>query len=257
MHSPTQRFSDRVDFYVRSRPKYPAALLRFFQSDLGLSPLDAVADIGSGTGFLTEMFVRNGNPTFAVEPNEPMRKAAETHLGDWSNFHSINGTAEATTLGDASVRLVTAAQAFHWFDAGRAASEFRRILQPGGITAIIWNERLNDNSPFMAAYEQLIRRYRREDEPVRSGMFREGGTPVIQQFFGPAGYQQCTFENPQMLDAAGLLDRITSSSYMPLPSDPAYAELVRSATELFDKHQQNHTVRIMHETRVYYGTIGD
>ena len=121
----TQRFSERVDYYVRSRPKYPASLMRFFLNDLELSPADTVADIGSGTGFLTELFVRNGNPTFAVEPNTPMRKAAEASLGEWSNFHSIDATAEKTTLKDASIQFITAAQSFHWFNPELTAIEFR------------------------------------------------------------------------------------------------------------------------------------
>jgi ubiquinone/menaquinone biosynthesis C-methylase UbiE len=149
MISSTQRFSSRVEYYVKARPKYPNAMLRFFQSNLGLSPIHSIADIGSGTGFLTELFVRNGNPTYAVEPNTPMRQAAEAYLREWSNFHSVDGTAEATTLAESSVDFVTAAQAFHWFNPELSAKEFQRILKPGGVVALIWNERLTDASPFM------------------------------------------------------------------------------------------------------------
>src|SRR3984885_10896171 len=84
-----KRFSDRVEYYVRSRPKYPAALLQFFQTELGLTAANTVVDIGSGTGFLTELFVRNGNLTFAVEPNAEMRLAADAYLGDQPNFRSV------------------------------------------------------------------------------------------------------------------------------------------------------------------------
>jgi SAM-dependent methyltransferase len=246
MLSPTERFSSRVDYYVRSRPKYPAALLRFFQTELDLKPADAIADIGSGTGFLTELFLRNGNPCFAVEPNEPMRAAAEASLGQYPNFHSVNATAESTTLTGASVRFITAGQAFHWFDVEKSASEFHRILKPGGVVALIWNERVNDYSPFMAGYARLLQQYQHQ-APMSDGL------PEIQQFFGPGGYQFRKFENPQPLDRDGLIDRITSSSYMPLPSHAGYDGLVEAARKLFKAHQVNQTVTIMHETQVFYG----
>ncbi len=249
MLSPIERFTSRVDFYVRSRPKYPAALLRFFQTELDLKPADAIADIGSGTGFLTELFLRNGNPCFAVEPNEPMRAAAEASLGQYPNFHSVNATAESTTLADASVRFITAGQAFHWFDVEKSASEFRRILKPGGIVALIWNERVNDHTPFMAGYARLLQQYQQQT-PMADGLAE------IQQFFGPGGYQFRKFDNPQPLDRDGLIDRITSSSYMPLPGDTGYAELVDAARKLFDVYRVNQTVTIMHETQVFYGSLG-
>src|SRR5947209_595900 len=115
MSDPTQRFSDRAAYYARARPKYPAAVLRFFQNELALSPMHVVADIGCGTGLLAELFVRNGNGVLGVEPNASMRKVAEEVFDDWPNFRSVDGTAEATTLPDASANFVTAGQAFHWF----------------------------------------------------------------------------------------------------------------------------------------------
>jgi SAM-dependent methyltransferase len=251
----TERFSHRVDYYLRARPKYPAALLRFFQSDLRLSPAHVVADIGSGTGFLTELFVRNGNPTFAVEPNGPMRAAAEDSLKEWPNFHSVDGTAEVTNLANASVDFVTAGQAFHWFNVDLAAKEFRRILKPGGVVALIWNERLSDASPFMAGYDKLIETFRKDGESSRPKLQDEKGEQNIGRFFGSGGYQLATFENPQMLDREGLIDRIVSSSYMPLPGEERHAELLKSTNVLFDSHQQNHSVAVLHETRVYYGSL--
>src|SRR5690348_13627227 len=105
MGDSTTRFSNRVAYYVRSRPSYPAALLRFFQDELGLSPSHAVADVGAGTGLLTELFVRNGNVTYAIEPNDDMRAAADAALSQSPNYRSIRGAAEATTLPDASVNF--------------------------------------------------------------------------------------------------------------------------------------------------------
>src|SRR5215831_3654027 len=112
----TLRFSTRVDNYIRFRPGYPPAVLDLLRAECGLTPATAIADIASGTGIFTRMLLNNGNPVYAVEPNPEMCCAAERLLATYPNFFSVDGPAEATTLPDHSVDLVTAAQAAHWFD---------------------------------------------------------------------------------------------------------------------------------------------
>ena len=116
---PTQRFSSRVDNYVRYRPGYPSAILDLLRKECGLTPKSVIADVASGTGIFSRMLLENGNRVFGVEPNLEMRKAGEEYLAAYPNFTSVEGTAEATTLADHSVDLVTAAQAAHWFDRPR------------------------------------------------------------------------------------------------------------------------------------------
>ena len=251
----TERFTDRVDFYNAGRPSYPAALLRFFQSQLGLSPDKKVADVGSGTGLLTELFVRNGNPTFAVEPNAAMRHSAEQRLGQWPNFTSVDATAEATTLGDASVDLITAGQAFHWFEPNPTRAEFQRILRPGGHVALVWNERVVDRSPFTRAYQQFLDTHRVDRSAVRSGDITGVESDVLAKFFGPSGHHVHSFSNPQRLDKRDFLDRIRSSSYMPLPPHADYDRIMRAAEQLFDTHQSHGAVQVEHDTRVYFGAF--
>src|ERR1700732_4463749 len=95
-----QRFSNRVADYVRYRPGYPAEVLTLLRTDCGLKSGHVVADIGSGTGFLSELFLKNGNRVFGVEPNEAMRQAGEEYLASYDSFVSIDASAEATTLDD-------------------------------------------------------------------------------------------------------------------------------------------------------------
>ena len=104
---PTKRFSSRVDNYVRFRPGYPPEILGFLKTDCALTADSAIADIGSGTGKLTELFLGNGNRVFGVEPNREMREAGERLLKGSANFTSVGGTAEETTLQDASVDFIT------------------------------------------------------------------------------------------------------------------------------------------------------
>ena len=142
MNDNTKRFSNRVDNYVKYRPSYPKEIISFLENAIQFKNDFVVADIGSGTGILSKMFLDNGNTVYAVEPNTAMRNKAEELLKNYPLFKSIDGTAEQTTLQNSSIDIITAAQAFHWFDAEKTKAEFRRILKPGGYCCLIWNERL-------------------------------------------------------------------------------------------------------------------
>ncbi len=124
----TQRFSSRVEDYVKYRPSYPKAILALLRRDCGLTPASAIADIGSGTGLSSKLFLANGNRVYGVEPNPEMREAAERLLAKYPRFTSVAATAEATTLPDVSADFVVAGQAFHWFDVpGRHAPSSPRL----------------------------------------------------------------------------------------------------------------------------------
>ncbi len=131
----TKRFSDRVADYVRYRPDYSAAMLDWLQRKQGVTPAWKVADVGAGTGISSKLFLDAGHAVTAVEPNAAMRAAATAWLGDRPGFPAIEGAANATALPDASVELVTVAQAFHWFEPASTRRElFNRCQQDGHIS---------------------------------------------------------------------------------------------------------------------------
>src|SRR3954469_19768589 len=101
-----QRFSSRVANYVRARPGYPPGVLKLFRDEMLLTQTSVIADIGAGTGISAKLFLENGNTVYCVEPNEPMRQAAENFLSSYKGFRSINASAEATTLSDDSVDFI-------------------------------------------------------------------------------------------------------------------------------------------------------
>lgn len=249
---PTKRFSNRVDYYIRYRPRYPAAIISFLR-ERGLLPNHVVADIGSGTGFLAELFLNNENRVFAVEPNDAMRAAAEASLSEDPNFISVNGTAEATTLDDHSVDLVTAGQAFHWFEPAPTRAEFVRILRPGGLVALIWNDRRLGDSPFGSAYEELLRDHTREYEQVSNKRIVSDSPEMIAQFFAPNDVELATFENGQTFDFDGLRGRLLSSSYAPMPGDAGYDEMMARLRSIFDTYQEAGVVRFDYTTSLFYG----
>lgn len=247
---PTQRFSDRAENYARYRPGYPPEVLDCLRMECGLTPSAVIADIGSGTGILTEMFLRNGNIVYGVEPNEAMRAAAEAALASYSGFRSIHGRAEATTLPDGAVDFVTAGQAFHWFDAAAAREEFRRILRPGGYVALVWNARLIKDDPLMSAYEQTLSDFGMGYHCVTH---RSHDRDLETLFQGRA--QKRIFTHARKMDFTTLWGGFLSASYAPGAADPAYEPMHRAMRRLFDEHEVNGFITFLYETNLYYGLL--
>jgi len=247
----TSRFSDRVENYVRYRPGYPPEALQVLKAECGLAPHHVAADIASGTGIWTRMLLKHGNRVFGVEPNAEMRQAGERLLAGFSQFTSVAGTAEATTLADTSVDFVTAAQAAHWFDRERARREFVRILKPDGWLVLLWNERLTDSTPFLRDYEQLLLTYGTDYEDVR----HERTTDAVNEFFDPAPFHQQVLAMRQEFDYAGIEGRLLSSSYAPGPEHTNYAPMLRELRRIFDAHAVAGRATFDYKTRVYFGRL--
>jgi len=247
----TSRFSDRVENYVRYRPGYPPEALRALLNDCRLASAHVVADIASGTGIWTRLLLENGNAVVGVEPNPEMRQAGERLLAGFPRFRSVAGTAEATTLADASVDFVTAAQAAHWFDRQGARREFVRILKPGGWLVLLWNERLTDSTEFLRDYEQLLLTYGTDYGEVR----HERTTEAVNEFFDPDPFEERVFAMRQEFDYAGLEGRLLSSSYAPGPEHPKHAPMLGELRRIFDKHASAGRVAVDYKTRVYHGHL--
>jgi ubiquinone/menaquinone biosynthesis C-methylase UbiE len=247
-----QRFSNRAADYIRYRPGYPATALEVLRAECGLRPGHVVADIGSGTGFLSELFLKNGNRVYGVEPNEAMRQAGEEYLAAYDGFSSIDGSAESTTLADASVDFVTAGQAFHWFEQNAARREFSRISKPSGWVVVLWNERLTDTTPFLRDFEALLRKFGTDYSRVNESHPRE---EQMRDFFQHHAYRQQRMSNFQEFDLEGLAGHVRSSSYMPANDHPSYAPMMAELERIFGTHRQNGTVRIEYLTHLYFGKL--
>jgi len=252
MTRPTERFSSRVDNYARYRPSYPPLVLELLRERCGLRPGARVADIGSGTGILTELLLESGAEVFAVEPNDAMRGAAEAQLEGHPRFRSVKGTAESTTLGDASVDLLVAGQAFHWFDPQRARIEALRVLRPLAWAALLWNERPPEATPFLADYEALLRRHAPEYTRITASRADVG---TMRQFLG-AAMEVRTFANEQILDFEGLKGRLMSSSYAPEPGNPDYEPMIALLREVFGRHERDGRIVMPYSTLVYFSQPG-
>lgn len=248
----TARFSTTVENYVRYRPGYPQTFLLFLQQQLNLTFESVIADIGSGTGKSTEPFLTLGNQVFAVEPNLEMRLAAEQLLGEFPNFKSINGSAEATTLPNQCANFILAGTAFHWFEPVATRREFQRILQPEGWVLLFWNVRHNERSSFMPAYEDFLLSHSSDYHLVREVYHDTAG---FDAFFGHANWSKAIFDNSQTFDFEGLLGRYSSCSYAFPENHANFVDAKAALRVLFDEHQKNGQVTLWYDTILYYGKL--
>ena len=244
-----QRFSNCAADYVRYRPSYPDEVLAVLRAECGLRPGHAIADVGSGTGLLSELFLKNGNRVYGVEPNKNMRAAGEEYLAAYDGFCSVEGAAEATTLSDASVDFVTAGQAFHWFDLAAGRSEFLRILRSPGWAIAVWNLR-DKQSPFNQAYEDILVKYG-TDYP----RLREVGAGSVRRFFLDGPFFERRLPNGRLLDWDELAGLLRSASYAPQEGHANFAPMMDSLRELFLRHQETGRVSMKHTTHIYFGQL--
>jgi SAM-dependent methyltransferase len=247
----SERFCGRVDAYQKYRPDYPASLVAEIRKRTGLEGPAVVADIGSGTGIFTRLLLQAGFAVNAVEPNGEMRAAAETLLGDEARFISIAASAEDSGLAAASIDLVTAAQAFHWFNTDSAKQEFRRILKTDGKLALIWNKR-KLSQPFQQSYDTILREFSPEYGRVNHMNLDAAD---LEHFFAVNQMQRVVLGNRQCLDFAGLLGRLKSSSYCPDEKSPQFIPLATELLALFDQYAVDGVIDFEYDTELYIGPI--
>ena len=245
----TSRFDGRGEIYAKARPKYAESLFCYLKNTLNIPKNSVFADIGSGTGIFTEQLLACGYKVFAVEPNGDMRKKAEEKLHCNQNFVSVNGGAAAMNLPDNSADYITAAQAFHWFDAAAFKSECMRVLRPGGKVIIVYNLR-NPNAAPVKALAELQRRYNPEFHGFSNGI----GSQKCIDFFG-GKCEVFRTDNTQTYDRRGYIDRVLSSSYSLTEGDAEYAEYIKDINRIFDAFSSGGIIAEPTETAAYIGKL--
>ena len=246
----TERFTNRVENYIRYRPDYPEQLAEKVLHHFGLKAPN-VADFGSGTGLLSRSFLDLGCKVSGIEPNVPMREAGERLLAEYAQFRSINGTAEFSTLAANSVDLIIAGQAFHWFDAEKFKLECKRISKEKTNVALIWNDRKTESPEFLAEYDAFLITHSTDYQKVNHQNIQDR---VFKAFFG-GEYTLLVLPNKQVFNFESLLGRVESSSYMPAKGDDGYLQMVDALRALFVKYAANDQVEILYDTKAFVAEV--
>lgn len=248
-----EKFTGKADLYAQYRPGYPAALRDFLQRETGLHPGQPVADVGSGTGLFSRFLLEQGLVVHAVEPNPEMRAQAEAALRKYPRFHSLDGSAEHTGLPAQSVDLVTAAQAFHWFDPDAFARECRRIAKPGAFVCLVWNSR-NAKQEIVRENEAVCRRCCPEFTGFSGGM-QDKQEAALSRFFQNGRFCSVRIPHPQKMDRAGFIGRGLSASYAPQKGSPASDAFADALGKLFDRFCTGDVLLYPQVTQCYVGRV--
>lgn len=245
----TNRFDGKSEIYAKSRPKYASGLFDYFKNILNIPAGSTFADIGSGTGIFTEQLLNCGYKVFAVEPNNDMRIKAEQTLSENKSFISVDGADSNTNLPDSSIDYITAAQAFHWFDAEAFKKECKRILKPNGKVIIVYNSR-DEKAECTKALFELRRKYNSEFHGFSNGISDE----KCRAFFNG----KCSIfkaDNTQSYDRQGYINRVLSSSYSLNESNEKYAEYLNEINTLFDTFNVDGLLTVPAYTVAYAGNL--
>lgn len=246
------RFSNRVEMYIKYRPSYPQSAIDYLYHEVGCSDESVIADVGAGTGILSKLLLNRGSAVIAIEPNVAMREHLQVTMGDVAKCRVVDGTAEATGLADDCVDFIVCAQSFHWFNRDDAKREFHRIVKPGGSVVVIWNARLTKGTPFLEGYERLLQMYGTDYNAVNHTNVT---AKSMSSFFKEGTMREARFAMSQSFDLEGLRGRLLSSSYTPLPGHASYEPMLQRLQTLFEQTHQDGQVSFDYETQMYVGTV--
>ncbi len=239
------RFDGRSDVYSKYRPRYPSGVLKILEREVAFDPQRVVADVGGGTGILSELLLSNGNPVYCVEPNGGMRAMAERNLARYGwHFVSVNGTAEHTGLLSGSIDLVTVGQALHWFDVEPARKEFRRVLKRGGNLAVLYNWR-RKMAKADQGYARLVSEFSKNKADVP-----DIDIAYVSSFTG-SSVREFVVPNRQVLSLRGMLGRFASASYSPAGGTPEWDAAAKEMLRIFEECSRNGAVTLHYDTHLY------
>lgn len=238
-------FNDKTKEYAIGRPAYPEAIINKMK-ELGIGKQSIIADIGAGTGLLTNMLCQLGCKVFAIEPNIEMLNECKQYCSANTNIEYINALAEKTELEEQSIDIITIAQAFHWFDKQLCKAEFKRILKEDGYVIILWNDMQKD-SEFAKGYIDTLYKYKIKNT---AGISNFDPNKEKFDFFGQ-DYIKIFYDNWQPITEEGLIGNALSLSYTPSKLDSNYDEFLQEIHNLFLEYQQDGKVTFHYKTEMY------
>lgn len=209
-------FGSQAAAYERGRPSYPPEAVDWLLPDGARD----VLDLGAGTGKLTSRLIERGLNVVAVDPIAELLDVLRTTLPDTP---ALSGSAEQIPLPDNSIDAVLVAQAWHWFDPDRAATEIARVLRPGGRLGLLWNVR-DERPGWVKDFGRII------------GLEHDWAntTVVLPEPFTDAATHRVEWTN--YITPQTLIDYVSSRSYCITSPAEARAQTLNEVRELLATH---------------------
>lgn len=239
-------YTKKAEKYARYRWDYAPEAIQAIYDCTGLGKSSSLADIGAGTGILTRHFAGYLRQVYAVEPNPEMRRAAQALLVRIPGCVVLDTAAEATGLPDASVDVITVAQAIHWFEPEAARREFWRILKPGGWLVILRNYGTDE------ALEAAVGAISTAENGVRPVLHAPHRVPE-GYFYGAGDFEKRTYPFVLSNDWEIFLGAMLSTSFYPDEDDPAYAQFEAAARTVFERFSQGGRIATHGVTELFLG----
>ena len=249
MNQNINKFSDKAENYAKYRLDYSNKILEYF-SEYNFNNNSVIADIGSGTGKLSKIFLDNGNMVYGIEPNDNMREMANKLLMGFDKFVSVNGSAENTTLQNGIIDFVVVGQAFHWFDANKALYEFKRIIKNNGVLALIWYHRKTD-TPFWNEYENILIKNIPE---YKGNIHRNYTNEEIKKYF-VREYRKIELESSRELSFNEVMGSFSSGSYAPKEDTMEYKKINNLFDKIFNDYNKDNKIICNYGFEIYMGKI--
>lgn len=248
----TERFSGRVEAYLAYRPRFPRGILSFLREHGALPEGAVVADIGAGTGMLAEIFLEAGHRVIAVEPNAEMLEACRELATQHPMLEIVQGSAEATTLPDASVNLIAVGRAMHWFDWPRAHREFTRILQSEGWVLVATNGHRDSGAPVSEELSAILRKWRTDSAEADT---RRDFKERLREFLDTSTWQRTTLYHSMTMDFPTLLGYAESLSAIPRPGERGHEGMVAELRSVFERYSRNGVLETPIACQLFLGRL--
>jgi len=241
-----------VQAYLAYRPRFPREIVPFLREHDALTDGAVIADVGAGTGMLAEIFLEAGHRVLAVEPNTEMLDACRVLAVRHPALEVVEGSAEATTLPDASVNLIAVGRAMHWFDWPRAHREFQRILRPAGWVLNASNGHSDSGGPIPNRLSAILRKSRTDSaEADTTRDFEER----LRGFLDTSSGQRTTFHHSMKVDFPTLLGYAESLSAIPRPGERGYDGMVAELRAVFEEYERDGVLVIPLTCNLHLGRL--
>eukprot|EP01132_Coremiostelium_polycephalum_P006206 gene6206-7728_t len=234
--------------YVQGRPSYPLESIDFIKNELKLKSDSVIVDLAAGTGKFTSLLAEHGqlNNITAVEPSKEFRDSCEEILSKYQTTHPefkfsvVDGLATSIPVESGSVDCVFAAQAFHWFSNLESVKEISRVLKPGGVFCMFWND-LDITDPLIKELTDIFHEkyYDGKTPQYRSNKWQQVfqelkslNDPTLIQ--GDLNKKEFSFKHPASIDVA--INRALSVSYISVLPQEKKDQIVSELKEVLENH---------------------